>query len=108
LIVRIPCGQRNPQVGHLPDHLKPEEFVSTVSEVRKLSLLEWVTKVTVALLCFLVLSTMGLYYFIGLGYAKLDRTLMTGLAASSVGQVVGIIMVIVRWLVHRPEPKGKL
>jgi hypothetical protein len=75
--------------------------------VRKLSLLEWVTKVTITLFCFLVLSTMGLYYLVGLGYAKLDRTLISGLEVSTIGQVIGIIMVIVKWLVHSPGPKAK-
>lgn len=91
----------------LPAELTPEDFVSTVSEVRKSSLLQWVTKVTILLFCFLVICTMGLYYLIGLGYVKLDPKLMSGLSKVTIGQVIVIILLIVRSLIHGPFRKGK-
>jgi hypothetical protein len=80
----------------LPAELAPEEFVAAVTVVRQTEILDRITSGALYLLWFLCITTMGLYYLVATGHGRLSEQLMTGLARSTVGQVIGLLILIVR------------
>jgi len=83
--------------------LTPEEVIKSEIETRKIGLVEWLAKATFGLFAFTILSTLGLYYLQGFGKITLPEPVLNKLGYLTIGQVVAVILLIVRLLLKSGE-----
>jgi len=92
--------------NHVKTELTPEEVIYSLKEYGRMGLLEFLTKGLFWLFAACIAAAFVLFFLQGFGKTSLPESVLNKIAYLTIGQVVAVILLIVRGLLGAGSQKG--